>query len=1345
MLIAEKYVALGGPSGSLGAPVGSETPAPDGYGRFARYVNGSIYWTPATGAHALRGAVDSAYRAGTTAATLGYPITDDGPHRGDGTTYAVFQHGALHAGGGPPRIVAARRGSIHAHAIPVVGAGATGIHLQWMGPVSWTYSAAGYWVQRRPASQIPDTLKQCVELTEPGLIAARTTGDAAVALGAVLVRHGVWPYSTPPAAPPPCDVIALELAAVQDGVKVTLVGTGVDGFLFALRGGKVVAGPIHASQGELRAIAIDTVVAYGRNVKSVTWCAREAADVAADEASWDHVPYLVEGLQLPLKTFDPTIDEYGVGAARVPPGAITSGDFFQLANPLRASLPAVAGPPPIDQIALWRDGSVEGGATEEAAALDPLRMVLLHPTWRRVLGMAIFDQAGLTVGARYQYRITGVFPVEDLEDAIYSFHTVPSSTQVPVCFSLGVLRVRLPEPSTIVRVPTGPGPVPCRRGLALRPWLGAFAWFGDLSDPLAGASIALDLPAPTSSIVVEVASASGIQYAGYAGGTAVAPKQPLPAAVARLTLAAPIDQLRLYGEGVLLGVRVPSAARGLVPVSVTLQPVTLADTPVPPPPAPATIANLQVPAPPPSTNPVPAEVVPPRHLLGFEVRWTPPAVGDAWPPDDPAARPLASTMFQLQHREGTGAWIDVLDGDNWIAGSRSGAPPEPVRPGCDLLRIYPEQRPPEPAAYLTWRDTFSPDLPGHPPRRPRPAPGTSHSYRIRSVDTIGRPSATWTTTAALTLQKRVPPPLPAAWDNTREYPPGSNVPVPLTPRPTGVFAKVLQPGTSDLADELASATDLTPAERAALTAMSGNAIVLRWGWHTDQRDQDPFAREFRLYVTPPLDVATGQLASYTARPTGWRLQLVLDRAIEANAATGLYLQAGYAFHVVGHPAGTAVAVDVDVAARADGSRPAPVVGSIRLPIRYAPTMGRPSRWRDRVAVVPITAATQYHHIFYDVLALTPAHPRDRMWVGVSAADLESYVPDQRTVPPTRTGNESAIVTVSCDGRLDRRPVVAHVPPLADVPVVIAPEPAGRPVALDLDLAAWLPGGLFAADDSMMPERVSAGDVIGAYRVEGAELRAWTVARRPGEPADVALAAFGGLAALDRDAIIAAFAGSNIEDVDGKYLVWLAARHPNADRLFQPAVERAVSSTSFRESLPATGGRWLYRARKANASGQLSEGAAYPQVIVRVPSPMPGPAPEQERITLGETDVTLRLRAPRTGLTHLLVFTRPLVGAPATQAGDVLRIPNRPDLAPARLEQMVLLRTSDGLLSPTVKSLSDPDVTTSSDGVCHADLRFTGPAGQVLQVWACTLTRDLVPSRVAGPFRLTMPYAGGSHG
>jgi len=55
--IYKKYLALGGSNGFLGAPLGPETQAPDGFGRFRDFQGGSIYWTSQTGAHEIQGAI----------------------------------------------------------------------------------------------------------------------------------------------------------------------------------------------------------------------------------------------------------------------------------------------------------------------------------------------------------------------------------------------------------------------------------------------------------------------------------------------------------------------------------------------------------------------------------------------------------------------------------------------------------------------------------------------------------------------------------------------------------------------------------------------------------------------------------------------------------------------------------------------------------------------------------------------------------------------------------------------------------------------------------------------------------------------------------------------------------------------------------------------------------------------------------------------------------------------------------------------------------------------------------------------------------------------------------------
>ncbi|WP_031064605.1 LGFP repeat-containing protein [Streptomyces sp. NRRL WC-3742] len=88
------YAQLGGPEGFLGYPVTDETGTPDGVGRFNHFENGSIYWTPNTDAHEVHGAIREYWsQHGWERGPLGYPTTDErGPsdHRS-----STFQNGTL--------------------------------------------------------------------------------------------------------------------------------------------------------------------------------------------------------------------------------------------------------------------------------------------------------------------------------------------------------------------------------------------------------------------------------------------------------------------------------------------------------------------------------------------------------------------------------------------------------------------------------------------------------------------------------------------------------------------------------------------------------------------------------------------------------------------------------------------------------------------------------------------------------------------------------------------------------------------------------------------------------------------------------------------------------------------------------------------------------------------------------------------------------------------------------------------------------------------------------------------------------------------------------------------------
>ncbi len=81
--IYAEYKALGGPAGFLGLPVTDELGTPDGVGRYNHFsgpsVGGaSIYYTPATGAHEVQGGIRAKWASlGWEQGPLGYPVTDE--------------------------------------------------------------------------------------------------------------------------------------------------------------------------------------------------------------------------------------------------------------------------------------------------------------------------------------------------------------------------------------------------------------------------------------------------------------------------------------------------------------------------------------------------------------------------------------------------------------------------------------------------------------------------------------------------------------------------------------------------------------------------------------------------------------------------------------------------------------------------------------------------------------------------------------------------------------------------------------------------------------------------------------------------------------------------------------------------------------------------------------------------------------------------------------------------------------------------------------------------------------------------------------------------------------------
>lgn len=91
--IAAKYAAIGG-AGNLGGPTTDENDTPNGAGSYRFYSGGAIYWSKATGAHTVRGAILALWGQLGWENGLGFPTTDDSPAKGG--FYNHFQGGSIY-------------------------------------------------------------------------------------------------------------------------------------------------------------------------------------------------------------------------------------------------------------------------------------------------------------------------------------------------------------------------------------------------------------------------------------------------------------------------------------------------------------------------------------------------------------------------------------------------------------------------------------------------------------------------------------------------------------------------------------------------------------------------------------------------------------------------------------------------------------------------------------------------------------------------------------------------------------------------------------------------------------------------------------------------------------------------------------------------------------------------------------------------------------------------------------------------------------------------------------------------------------------------------------------------
>jgi uncharacterized protein with LGFP repeats len=95
--IYARWDSLGREHGSLGYPLSDELPTSDGIGRYSDFQWGSVYWTPSTGAHVVKGAIRDEWAAlGREKSPLGYPLTDELTTPDGIGRYNDFQSGSIY-------------------------------------------------------------------------------------------------------------------------------------------------------------------------------------------------------------------------------------------------------------------------------------------------------------------------------------------------------------------------------------------------------------------------------------------------------------------------------------------------------------------------------------------------------------------------------------------------------------------------------------------------------------------------------------------------------------------------------------------------------------------------------------------------------------------------------------------------------------------------------------------------------------------------------------------------------------------------------------------------------------------------------------------------------------------------------------------------------------------------------------------------------------------------------------------------------------------------------------------------------------------------------------------------
>lgn len=1134
--------------------------------------------------------------------------------------------------------------------------------------------------------------------------------------------------------PSGCIRYDVNLGDPHDFVSITIAVPA--GLAIAMREGKAVDSKLSqnstgAQNFSFERRRVDRVLIYvSQAARGLTICVEAPLKPGEEEKEWAGVPYIAKGIQLPVSAVNGALasdaDENNLASSRLLPGEIfDTPNFRDVAELLNqtAKEAKIASP-------VWRTMLTREDVQDPFIEIRPwpyALSLLAHAEWRRMLGFGYFDDgAGLTAGDVYDYRITGHFRYRDLTEELYGFHSIPIGTTLPSTFHLGSVQFNSYVPSVVEIFPPVPDSALSgigRKGIALR------------ESASGGSSLAITFPSSVLKVVLEIepdadhvlgyeARTSDYFFAGLSGALFAASIS--SANRIEIDFSEPISTLVLKGKGLLYGVRVATETRpeGVAPEDMLhetsiIYGVRYESTPAPPPPPFLGTVNLQQPIIP--GDPALTTQNPPRSL-GFRLQWLPPPAGALavpvpWPPDLAAFPPFDVLSFEIERRRvdtgGGFVEIDEQSPPTMFFGSRSSRrdPPQ-LYYGIDLLEAYPENASPQPPVPVFMEAEDVLDSAKKREDGPTPPPGSLHRYRIRSIDAIGRRSTVATLGSVVRLEKRLPPPQPVS---PSELSLAAGI-----PQPSGLRARILQ----------SSDPELTAADQLLLGTHT-NAVVFEWGWRDEQRTQDPYATEFRVYWQPlPPDIIHGSLTG-TATDVGdlFEMSATLDQAVSADQMRGRYLRAGgYPFKVASHTGGQAITIRFEKS-QLDATRIPSASGFEFHPVLKGGELRSPG-WPERTEIKPITSAQDYFTILYDRLTLNASHISVRVWVGVSAADNQSYIADEIPSSETnggRPGNESSIAAAAASARYIGRPTFTVPLPLPDVPEQVTDEPTGETVAVTITLPALLPAVSIPAGHKVKFERISfdlltplvsanANDTIGVL-LPGGTTDSYTLAN-PTDHAD----------------FLAQIRTGTAGRVENKFLMDFVLRYlAPLEKLWQHSQPDPLLFGTVTDVLSSKPERYIHRIRLVDAAGHVSEGAAILPQVVRVPSLSSPVAPEFEMSNSEDDTLTIEGRVhDGYEIKWLAIFRLESEASAALDARtlekpQLLRLPNRRDLYP---DDGIRLRLRDG-------TLLAPEALEVSTGVLEIPDRLLSVTRTVgyekrVAVWMISVTRDGITSRFSGP-------------